>query len=419
MRLALGERLQRAGPLTLAAVAVDRDGIHAGGRQLLGQTVAAVLGAREDQRRLAVMVLEQVQQQTGLFGLGDEVDRLLDLVRRLAGGGDLHAHRLLQIGRRQALHVLGHRRREHQRLTFLRQFHRDLLQRMDEPHVQHLIRLVQNQEMALGQVDGPTVHQVDQATGCRHQQVDAPLQPLDLRVDADAAHHARHLQVAALDEAGQAVGDLRDQFARRGQDQRARRPGTGAHVPFQKVLHQRQAEGRRLAGSGLGQAHDVPTFQRGRNRLFLDGGRVLDAHLGQSLDQAGLEPQHVKIHVFSFAPRWTPMARHRRAVRGHGMPIGVIPRCPGVILGEANPPVALAVHRRTPGSRGPRGGVERDLGQLAPRVKRVGPTVAGPQRKRATPWAARSIVRSQKISLRNRRRHRSRFRPRSRRSAAR
>src|SRR5690606_11189959 len=56
-----------------------------------------------------------------------------------------------------------------------------------------------------------------------------------------------------------------------------------------------QAEGGRLAGSGLGEAHDVAPFQRQRNRLGLNGGRIGKAERGQGLENMGIEAKGLKV----------------------------------------------------------------------------------------------------------------------------
>ena len=78
-------------------------------------------------------------------------------------------------------------------------------------------------------------------------------------------------QLVVLAVVVEIVGDLRRQFARRLDDQRARHARTGAAVG-QHVDH-RQGEGGGLAGAGLGATEHVAPDQNIRNGLFLDGGR--------------------------------------------------------------------------------------------------------------------------------------------------
>ena len=69
----------------------------------------------------------------------------------------------------------------------------------------------------------------------------------------------------------EAFFDLRCEFARRFQDQRARHAGAGA--PLFKLRQHRQDESGGLAGAGLGDAENVASGERQRNGLRLDGRR--------------------------------------------------------------------------------------------------------------------------------------------------
>ena len=68
----------------------------------------------------------------------------------------------------------------------------------------------------------------------------------------------------------EALLDLRGEFARRLEDQRARHAGAGAAV-LQHGQH-RQHEGGGLAGAGLRDAEHVAPREHVRDRLFLDRG---------------------------------------------------------------------------------------------------------------------------------------------------
>ena len=77
------------------------------------------------------------------------------------------------------------------------------------------------------------------------------------RLRRGAADDGGDLDGGALGENLKVFSDLADQFARRRKDQ-------GAHVArrrrvadVEQAVQQRQAEGRRLAGAGLGQTHQV------------------------------------------------------------------------------------------------------------------------------------------------------------------
>ena len=79
----------------------------------------------------------------------------------------------------------------------------------------------------------------------------------------------------------QALDDLRRQFPRRRQNQPAHRLRRRALGRLDHLRHQRQAEGKGLAGAGLGKAHHIAPLHRHRDGPGLDRGRIAQPHLGQ------------------------------------------------------------------------------------------------------------------------------------------
>jgi hypothetical protein len=120
---------------------------------------------------------------------------------------------------------------------------------------------------------------VQQAARRGDQDVDAVLELLDLRVDADAAEDHGRVELGVLAVHAHAFLDLGRQFAGRGQDQGA--DGAWRFVAGQlaadgvgrQAVQQRQGEAGRLAGAGLCAGQQVAAVQDGRDGLLLDRGR--------------------------------------------------------------------------------------------------------------------------------------------------
>jgi hypothetical protein len=89
----------------------------------------------------------------------------------------------------------------------------------------------------------------------------------------------------------EAFGDLAGQFPRGGQDQGAAAAARRLLGIGGKALKNRQREGRRLAGAGLGDAEQVLALQQDRDGLGLDRGRRLIALGVEGLQQAGVEAE--------------------------------------------------------------------------------------------------------------------------------
>ena len=81
--------------------------------------------------------------------------------------------------------------REQQALLVLGHQGQDLLDVVDEAHVQHAVGFVQHQQLDGGQVEKALLLQVEQAAGGGHQDVDATFHGVDLRVHAHTAEDHR------------------------------------------------------------------------------------------------------------------------------------------------------------------------------------------------------------------------------------
>jgi hypothetical protein len=113
--------------------------------------------------------------------------------------------------------------------------------------------------------------------------------------DGLAADDGVDPQAGGAGQRPQAFGDLVDQFAGRREDERLGRLGRRFAGLIQQRVDQRQAEGQRLAGAGLGEAEDVMSVQRKRDRLRLDRGGLGEARAAERVVQGGLEAEGVEV----------------------------------------------------------------------------------------------------------------------------
>jgi hypothetical protein len=138
---------QRLGARTLALVAVDRRGADAVAFELLRQAVGTVLGAREDQHLAPVPGEDQVREQLALAFAIDRVDDLRDQFGRHVASRDLDLDRRIEQAVGQLAYVVGVGRREQQGLALPGQQRDHLANVVDETHVEHAVRLVQDQDL--------------------------------------------------------------------------------------------------------------------------------------------------------------------------------------------------------------------------------------------------------------------------------
>ena len=111
---------------------------------------------------------------------------------------------------------------------------------------------------------------VEQAAGRRDQNIDAAHQLGVLVVERNAADDERDIELVVLAVFLELLGDLRGEFARRLEDERARHPRARAAL-FELGEH-RQNEGGGLAGAGLRNAEHVAPGENVRDGLVLDWG---------------------------------------------------------------------------------------------------------------------------------------------------
>ena len=140
-----------------------------------------------------------------------------------------------------------------------------------EPHVEHVVRLVEHQEVEVVEPRRALLDVVEQAAGGRHDDVGAAAQRLVLRPHLDAADQADRPQAEVAAEGVEEGLGLEGDLAGGGDDQ-----GAGLGV-VREPLGDRQGERRGLAGAGLGEADQVPAAERRRDDGGLDGRRMLEA----------------------------------------------------------------------------------------------------------------------------------------------
>jgi hypothetical protein len=166
---------------------------------------------------------------------------------------------------------------EEQRLPVPRRARDDLVDLRLEAHVEHPVRLVEDERADAIEAHDASVEEVLEPARRGDEHV-GRLDQAGLILDRDAAVDGGDAQSARCHQGPELLGDLARQLAGRHEDERRR-----AAAP-RDALDDRQREGERLARAGgrLGQdvmpVHDVADDER------LDGERGGDALLGQGLD---------------------------------------------------------------------------------------------------------------------------------------
>jgi hypothetical protein len=185
----------------------------------------------------------------------------------------------------------GHGGAEEARLALAGQVLEDAFDVGEEAHVEHSVRLVQDEHADGVQPDRAALEVVQQAARCGHERDSvSPAQGLDLGVEADAAVDGDGSNGGAVCEFGQLLGDLEREFARGHEDQ-----GEDARVAVARAaFDEGDAERGGLARSRAGLGDHVAALKEGRDGLRLDGCGGLEAHLLEGAERDGVEVHLVK-----------------------------------------------------------------------------------------------------------------------------
>ena len=185
-----------------------------------------------------------------------------------------------------------HGSRKQQRLPLRRHLPDDAPDIGQEAHVEHVIGLVENQYLNLGKVGVALLEVVQQSPRAGHDDLGPTLQGLDLRVHADAAVDGGATQPGVAAQGAEGVVDLFREFTGGGHHEGA----YPAPPPLEQTLEDGQCEGCSLAGSGLGQAHDVAPGEHQRYGLLLNRGGGLKTGMGHAGRHPWMEAKLVEIH---------------------------------------------------------------------------------------------------------------------------
>jgi hypothetical protein len=164
-------------------------------------------------------------------------------------------------------------------------------------HIQHAVAFVKDEELDLGQVNGPVTDEVEQSSGAGDDDVHSGTNLLYLSEFADTAIHGYGTKTGLVANGLEFFQGLFGQFSGWREDQAPDLAPAALDESFQDG----QGKGRSLPGPGLGQAYDVTALKGRGNGLVLDGSRSgvsTGSYPGLDL---GMKFKSRKIHFLSFA----------------------------------------------------------------------------------------------------------------------
>ncbi len=272
------------GHLGQVAVQVDRGDARVG--EGLSELLGLVLGAHEEDAASAARG-QLLHERLLRFGAVD-LEHVVGHRGDVAGGlVDRVQHLVVEEAANDLVHAVVERGREQEALAVLRGLVEDARDDGQEAEVGHVVGLVEHGDLNRVEVHEALLHEVLEAAGARHDDVDAGLERLDLAALRDATEDGRRVEAVRLGERGERRGDLGGQLAGRGEDEaeRATRAALAAGELAAEARDHGQREREGLAGAGLAAAEDVASGERVGQGVDLDGEGAVDSLARQDGDE--------------------------------------------------------------------------------------------------------------------------------------
>ena len=285
---AAAEGRHDAGALSLLHVAVEAVDIVASGGQKDVQRIRFFLRAAEDHAFGDVFRIDQTNDGIGAFAVFDDIEELFNVVVRAFRDGCRDVHGILENVLRKLDDGTRHRGGEEHGLMVAIEMLEDLLDIVQEAHVQHFIGFIDDNVFGIHIIEMAGVDQVKEAARRGDQRVDSLGEHRLLTTVGLSAREGRRMDVGIASELEQFVGDLRGKFA--GGDENEQVEAWFVH----DFLHGREAERGRLTSARKGLSNDITAFHDAWNGLDLDRSRFTEACFIQGLHDFRAEAEGFK-----------------------------------------------------------------------------------------------------------------------------
>ena len=261
--------------------------------QRLGQRIHFVTRAAKDDRRLGFLELQHLRERRRFAGARHDVahlshERHRALCRLLAR--QRHAGRVGEMALGDRRDPRGDGRREQRRLPRRRRRIHDRLEIFGEPHVEHLVGLVEHEHLEAVQLQRRTPHVIERAPRRGDDDVDAPFEGAELLIHGGAAVDRDDREADPFGVLLDRFGYLHRELARRHEHEPAHAARARRTVSPNPVEH-RQRERRRLAGAGGCLPDQIPSGEQHRDRFSLNRRRLFIAKRRHGGHQRGGQPE--------------------------------------------------------------------------------------------------------------------------------
>ena len=174
-------------PRPLAEIPVEGERADAIPPQLVGDMIGGVLSGDKNENALPAFGRDEVAQQGRPFRLVDANRPLCDRRSFPGHGLDFDPHRFVEDLGRERLHCRRKGRGEEQILPLFWKQCQDLGKFIREPRIEHAIRLIKDERLHRGKSHRILIHEIEQSSRRRDDDVGASAQRHHLGIDRDAA----------------------------------------------------------------------------------------------------------------------------------------------------------------------------------------------------------------------------------------
>ena len=202
---------------------------------------------------------------------------------------------------RNAHDGIRHCRGEHENATFGVRGFKDRIDFIGKTHVEHLISLVENEELDVREAKASALDHVQDAARRSDHHIRAALQGPELQADCLASIDGHNARKCPMPQGHDLRVHLDGKLP-------CRDDNKGANVSrwFAQKLHQRQPEGRGLAGAGARTGHKVSLSRHEkRNGQRLDGSGFFEPLLLEERECLLTQSKGLEIRCYHFYPRAT------------------------------------------------------------------------------------------------------------------
>ncbi len=209
--------------IVLGFIAVDRLCRDTCEIQVFHDFIGSVLRSREDEDSFDSFIFEYIFEKIFFIVFVDEVDTLADHVCSTRWRSDFDFRRIGEYLMREFYDRRRHSRREEEGLPLLWKLRDDLLHIMDEPHIEHTVCLIEDEEFDTSKIDESLLHEVEKSTRSGNEDIDTFWEGIDLAMLADASedHFRSEVRISAI--VREALFDLDRELTSRSEDERADR----------------------------------------------------------------------------------------------------------------------------------------------------------------------------------------------------